>query len=373
MKTKSTICFIPDGTLARIICAFSDAWVLYSEIAYAVSEQPDRDFKYVSTVLEGRIHTGDSSAWDAQAVHNPHIKRYNGKYYLYYIGNMDPGPQPEGFPGWALNKRNRCQQSQLTGVLVFDSFDSLLAGNFTRSADPLLIPRTRVRADKDNILFPSAEGTTALPDNIIIVNPSVVYRESDNKYLLYFKGNIYDPHWKGAHGVAISDSPEGPFTALDNFVFNIETEDGTLASAEDPYVWYHQKYKKFYAIIKDFSGKITGSEPGLAILESEDGISWERINGTSIIEKRLSFIDGSTLKVSNLERPQLLIDEEGNPRVLYAACSVEPVGAKKDGSTFNVQIPLGGKLPMPAGKPARQCERCSHVDLTRLYRPGFFF
>ncbi len=319
---------------------FSDAWVLNSEIAYAVSDHPDRDFVYVATVLRGRRFEGDSTAWDAQAVHNPHIKKFGNKYYLYYIGNLDPGPQPEGTPGWALNKRNRCQQNQKTGVIVFDSFEGLLNGDYYRPEKPLLTPRTRVRDDRKNILFPSPQGTIAKPDNIIIVNPSVVYRPKDKKYLLYFKGNLYDPKWKGVHGVAVADSPAGPFRALDDFVFDIRTKDGSIASAEDPYVWYHKNHQCFYAIIKDFSGKITGSQPGLAILKSGDGIHWARPAGTVMIKKELKFENGSVLKVNNLERPQLLTAETGDPKVLYAACSVEPPGNKTDGSTFNVQIPL---------------------------------
>ena len=134
---------------------FSNAWVLYSEIAYAVSDYPDQNFKHVGTILRGRIHEGDSTAWDAQAVHNPHIKKFNDKYYLYYIGNRDPGPVKEGKPGWALNKRNRCQQMQSTGVIEFESFKDLLAGNFERPDEPILKPRTRVRKDFDNVLSPS--------------------------------------------------------------------------------------------------------------------------------------------------------------------------------------------------------------------------
>ncbi len=320
---------------------FSNAWVLYSEIAYAVSDHPDHDFKTVATVLQGRRHEGDSTAWDAQAVHNPHIKRFNGKYYLYYIGNRDPGPVGEGEPGWALSKRNRCQQMQATGVIEFDSFEELLSGNFERPDQPLLWPRTRVRNDFDNALSPSPEGTKTLPDNLIIVNPSVVYRESDNKYLLYFKGNMYDPHWRGVHGVAIGDSPTGPFVAQDQFIFDIRNKDGTIASAEDPFVWYNNKHRLFYAIIKDFSGRITGGEPGLAMLCSEEGVDWKiPQQGTGSISKEIVFKNGDTIKVSNLERPQLLLDQHGNPQVLYAACSIEPVGAKRDGSTFNVHIPF---------------------------------
>jgi hypothetical protein len=51
-------------------------------------------------------------------------------------------------------------------------------------------------------------------------------------------------------------------------------------------------------------------------------------------------IDGAGLKVDRLERPQLLIGEDGLPLVLYAACSIEAVNKKQDGSSFNVQIPL---------------------------------
>lgn len=320
---------------------FSNAWVLYSEIAYAVSDFPDRDFKPVATILRGRKHEGDSLAWDAQAVHNPHLKKFKGKYYLYYIGNRDPGPIEKGQPGWALNKRNRCQQNQFTGVIEFDSFDQLLDGDFERPESPLLTPRTRVRNDFDNTLHPSPEGTKVLPDNLIIVNPSVVYRESDHKYLLYFKGNMYDPRWRGIHGVAIGDTPTGPFIARDEFIFNIRNENGSIASAEDPFVWYNKKDKLFYAIIKDFSGRITGTEPGLAILYSKDGMDWQIPEKESgFIKKEIYLKDGSSVKVNNLERPQLLLDNQGLPQVLYAACSFEPVGNKRDGSTFNLHIPL---------------------------------
>ena len=58
------------------------------------------------------------------------------------------------------------------------------------------------------------------------------------------------------------------------------------------------------------------------------------------MKKELVLNTGDTLSVKNLERPQLLLDEKGNPLVLYAACSLGNVGNKKDGSTFNVHIPL---------------------------------
>ena len=317
---------------------FSDSWVLHPEIAYAVSEHPDRDFRFQQIVLRGRAQEGDTAAWDAQMVHNPHIKRFNNRYFLYYGGGKDPGKVPPGTPGAELNQRNRVQQSQQIGVIEFDSFADLMNGNYTRYDSPLLSPRTRVKPNQ--IIAPSPPGTEALPDNIIVVNPSVVQRPSDGKYLLYFKGNLYDPSWRGVHGVALADSPAGPYTATDQFVFDIRNEDGTLANGEDPYVWYHRAHSRFYAVLKDFTGKITGKDPGLALLESEDGIAWTRPEEPFFMKKELVLNTGDTLRVKNLERPQLLLDEKGNPLVLYAACSLGNVGSKKDGSTFNVHIPL---------------------------------
>lgn len=318
--------------------AFGDGWVLHSKLAYAVSDYPDRDFKFKKIVLRGRTFEGDTAAWDAQMVSNPHLKKFNDKYYLYFIGSKDPGVQPPGSPGEKLNKRNRVQQNQKISVIEFNSFEDLMNGNFTRPDSPALSPRTRVKPD--NIVNPSPEGTQAKPDNIIVVNPSVTYRPSDGKYLLYFKGNLYDPHWRGVHGVALSDSPTGPFTPLDDIIFDFRTEDGKLASAEDPYVWYHKTHKKFYAVFKDFSGKITGQEPGLAILESTDGIKWTRPAEPFFMKKQVVLQSGDTIKVNRLERPQLLIDNDGNPQVLYAACSIININPTKKGESFNVQIPL---------------------------------
>ena len=317
---------------------FTDSWVLNGMIAYAVSKYPDRDFQSKKIILKGRRFEGDTTAWDAQMVHNPHIKKFNNKYYLYYIGSYDPGLQPKGSPSENLNKRNRVQQSQTIGVIEFNSFDDLLEGNFIRPDKPLLSPRTRVK--KENIINPSPKGTIALPDNIIVVNPSVVYRPADKKYLLYFKGNFYDPHWRGIHGVAVSDSPTGPFIAKDEIIFDIRMTDGRIASAEDPYVWYNFIQNSFFAVVKDFTGTITGDKPGLAILQSEDGLKWETTKNPFFMKKQVLLSNGSVVKVTHLERPQFLLNKNREPIVFYGACSIGSLAKLKDVGTFNVHIPL---------------------------------
>ncbi|MCK0190262.1 glycoside hydrolase family protein [Arenibacter sp. F20364] len=318
--------------------SFARDWVLQSKIGYAVSDYPDRDFEFQKIVLKGTRYHGDYSSWDAQMVHNPHIKKFNGKYYLYYIGSKDPGEQPKGSKGENLDQRSRVQQSLCIGVLEFESFENLLSGNFDRPKRPLLIPRTRVKSD--HILNGSPIGTKAKPDNIIVVNPSVDYNPINQKYMLYFKGNVYEPEWKGVHGVAIGNNPNGPFRPLDSFVFDVRMPNGTLASTEDPFVWYSHKIQKFLAIVKDFSGRLTGHKKTLALLSSSDGIVWDLTKNPLFMERKLLLTDGSIIEVDRLERPQLLLNDEGIPQYLYAASALGNVNAKNDGSSFNVQIPL---------------------------------
>ena len=317
---------------------FTQSWVLNSEIGYAVSDFPDRNFQIQKIFLRGRRHTGNTNAWDAQMVHNPHIQQFKGKYYLYYIGSVDPGKPAAGDPGSELSKRDRVQQNQKIGIIEFEDFKDILDGNFIRPDQATLSPRTRVKPDK--VIRPSPKGTKAKPDNLIVTNPSVVYRPADQKYLLYFKGNWYTPNWRGIHGLAISDSPTGPFVTQDQIMFDIKMDDGSTVSTEDPYVWYHPGHAHFYAVVKDFPGKISGQKYGLALLQSKDGIDWTAAAKPNFMERAIPLKNEQTIKPNRLERPQLLINKNGFPEVFYGACSIEPANQKIKGGTFNVHIPL---------------------------------
>lgn len=313
---------------------FNNAWVQGSKMGLAVSERPDGGFRHLGFFMNADGFSHDASSWDAQSVSNPTICRFDGKYYLYYAGTSDPGNSKVSSPVDTLARRDRLQQNQKIGVISFDSFPGLLEGKFTHSEAPLLAPRTRVKPD--NVVDPSPEGTVAGPDNLIVVNPSVIFRKSDRKYLLYFKGNVYDPYWRGIHGVAVSDSPTGPFVAQDDPVFVLDGD--AKLSAEDPYVWYCKADDRMYAVFKDFTGHYTKAGPCLAIMESDDGISWRLPENSLFMKKELRLSDGSTLAVERLERPQLLVDDNGIPMVLYAACAIDNVNPRTDGGSVNIQI-----------------------------------
>jgi len=321
--------------------SFVQSWVLESKIGYAVSDYPDRDFKFKKIILKGTRYNGDTTSWDAQMVHNPHIKKFNDTYYLYYVGAKDNGVQPKGSTAENLDKRSRVQQSICIGAIAFSSFEDLINGNFQRPKQPLLVPRTRVKAS--NILNGSPKGTIAKPDNIIMANPAVVFNPNTKDYMLFFKGNLYEPSWKGAHGVAIGKTPLGPFTPREEFVFDIRMPDGSIASTEDPYVWYVKNQKKFFAVVKDFSGRLTGEKKTLALLSSHNGLKWDMAQTPLFMNRNLQLTNGTKVTVDRLERPQLLIDKKGVPIVMYAACALENVNPKSDGSSFNVQISISNK------------------------------
>lgn len=315
---------------------FVDAWLLGSQIGVAVSDSPYGGYKNIGLIYNKDGYTPDQRSWDAQTVSNTHIKRFNGKYYLYYCGSVDIGEQ--AIVKGQLSRRDRIQQNQKLGVLCFNTIEELLAGKFSCNEQPLLTPRTRVKPN--DILEPSPENTTVKADNIIMVNPAVVYRPSDKKYLLYFKGNVYDPTWRGVHGVAIADHPEGPFMVTDTPVFDFKTPNNQKLNAEDPYVWYHKKDECFYAVFKDFTGGFTKGELGLAIMQSEDGIQWQLPENSLFMKKEIILKNGEHMSVDRLERPQLFLNEHDEPIVLYSACSITPLNQKQDGSSFNIQIPI---------------------------------
>lgn len=318
---------------------FVDAWLLGSMIGVAVSDSPYGNYRDLGIVYNKDGYRPDTRSWDAQYAHNPHIKYFDGKYYLYYCGSADPGE--EAPVKGKVSRRDRIQQSQMIGVICFNTVKELLEGKFSCNEQPLIAPRSRVKPD--NVVNPSPDGTAIKPDNLCVVNPAVVYRPADGKYLLYFKGNVYDPVWRGVHGVAIADRPEGPFTATDSYVFEFPTKDGTKLNAEDPYVWYHRKDKCFYAVFKDFTGGFTKGKPGLAIMYSKDGMEWKLPENSLFMNKEIILKDGTRMDVDRLERPQLVLDKDDNPTVLYSACSITPLNMKRDGSSFNIQIPIVGE------------------------------
>jgi len=284
-------------------------WVSHSEIAHAVAESPFGPFRHVDVALPPR----GAAWWDGLCTHNPNVHEFDGKYYLYYMGNTGDG-KILGEPGREkLNWLHR--NNQRIGVAVADS----PSGPWRRFDTPLI----DVSAD------PEAW------DSLMTSNPAVC-RRPDGGYLMIYKavGKKFPLPAGGpvVHMVATAESPTGPFVKHPDPVF---MHEGERFPAEDPYVWYQAG--KYRAIVKRMNlGKGKGRF-SLVHYDSEDGIHWQPARFYEISERVVEWEDGEVQQFDHLERPQVYL-ENGEPVALLCAADVRDEHGVRH--SFNIQIPL---------------------------------
>ena len=305
-----------DGTCHLLYSRIDQGWLETSVIAYATADHPLGPYKFKEVVLPGR--GGDY--WDAQMTHNPTIKKFGDKYYLYHIGTkMGDSYEDYGDKG-RTRERVNLRVHQRIGVAVADH----PSGPWKRFDKPII----------------DVEPGTIR--HFFVTNPSVV-RRKDGTFLMVYKCMRTDG--KTVHGIATADDPLGPFKCLPQAIFT--AKDDKFA-AEDPYIWSQDGH--FYGILKDFKGHFTGHRFALTLFESADGIEWNLAEEPLISAKVLNWDDGTVQKFKRLQRPQLWF-EDGKPAVLFCAAVIDSGGSQdcvdadpqhQDdcNRTFNIHIPL---------------------------------
>lgn len=283
------------------------AWVTSSEIAHAVGDTPLGPFRFAGVALPAR----GKEFWDGLCTHNPTVLKVGSKYFLYYMGNTGDG---QVMPGLNWTHRNR----QRIGVAVADSPD----GPWQRSDKPVL----DVSTDDD------------AADSLMVSNPAVT-RRPDGTFLMIYKavGKKRPAPFGGpvVHLTATADAPTGPFTKQRNPIF---TAPGADFPAEDPFVWFDARGRRYYAIVKDQKGYFTGHKGrSLALWESGDGLDWRLSAHPLVTLPEIHWADGRTDKVLSLERPQVLFAPDGTPSVLLVAVQDK----EQPENTYNLRIPLG--------------------------------
>ena len=279
-------------------------WLTHSEIAHATSKSPSGPWKYKETVLLG----AGQGNWDAITAHNPKIKYFKGKYYLYYIAtNMGGKDYTEeelvetaktgySHPNWKILRPN-----QRTGVAVSNS----LNGPWSRMDKPLLEPSG--------------------PIITLTVNPAID-KGKDGKYYLIIKGD--KPNEKKFirnQAVAVAEHPDGPFEIKEKPVID-------YMDTEDMSIWYDENRDRFYGVFHahNFIGLVT----------SENGTDWEKANEFVLKNKEILMEDGTVIGPDRMERP-FVYHEGGEPKVLSVA-------VKKGEESYAVFIPIiKNKSPVP--------------------------
>jgi predicted GH43/DUF377 family glycosyl hydrolase len=278
------------------------AWVSHSEVAHAVSDKPGGPYSHVGIALPAR---GDDF-WDGDCTHNPTVHRFDGKYYLYYMGTHAAAETKPGI--MSMPHRN----NQRIGVAVADSPN----GPWQRFDTPLI-----------------DVGNEDAHDAVMVSNPSVT-RRPDGGYLMVYKAvakKLPAPRYGPVvHLTATSDSPTGPFTKQNTPVF---TAEGSEFPAEDPFIWHQGD--RYFAIVKDMKGDFTKAGQSLALFEGKDGFDWTLSKKTLVSRLVIPWEGKEPQQVSALERPQLWL-RDGKPEILFCAAAID----KNRTETFNVAIPL---------------------------------
>jgi len=243
-------------------------------------------------VLEGR----GPGYWDAYTAHNPRIKYFDGKYYLYYMSTNTGGRLllDEEFNqarnGVITNEfRALVRMNQRIGVAVSESVN----GPWKRLDQPIVEPSG-----------PIAQ---------ITCNPALAERPNGG-YIMIVRGD--KPNIKYANGkwpdhnelirsqaIALSDSPLGPWEIQPKLAV------GDLNS-EDPAIWYDSKRKRYYGVYHAFGY--------MGMITSIDGINWEKAKHYKVLDKSLKKSDGTEINANRLERPFIYV-EDGVAKVLTVA------------------------------------------------------
>jgi hypothetical protein len=255
-------------------------WINSCEIAHAVADTPESEFKYVDTILAPR----GPGFWDGTTCHNPLIKKVDGKYCLFYMGNSN---------GKTNTKR--------IGMAVADSIN----GPWIRPNQPLL-----------------EAGETGAWDDHCTTNPAFL-KHPNGQYWLYYKSwntneyeNPGDPLIRGnrKYGLAIADKLEGPYRKLASNPIIDFSSKGDNKQFEDAFIWMENN--KFNMLARDMG--IFNHENGL-IMESKNGIKWT--------EPKIAYYETNHYinqpsppthlkKYGRFERPQLLFQKD-KPTYLF--------------------------------------------------------
>lgn len=208
-------------------------WINGCEICRAVSNHPEGPFEYVETVLAPR-----PGYFDATTCHNPSIKKVDGKYALFYMGNSN---------GKTNTKR--------IGLAIADS----LSGPWRRTDKPLL-----------------EAGADGAWDDHCTTNPAFV-KKAAGEYWLYYKSwntKEYETatgqiEGNRKYGLAVASTLEGPYIKHAGNPLIDFSSRGANTQLEDAFVWHENK--RFKMLARDMG--YFNHENGI-IMESKDGLKW---------------------------------------------------------------------------------------------------
>ncbi len=280
-------------------------WLTHSEIAHATAPSPSGPWTYQQTAMTGRR----GKNWDAITAHNPKIKYFDGKYYLYYVStNLGSKSYTEtelietAHTGYSHANWKILRPNQRTGVAVSTS----LSGPWMRQDTPLIQP--------------------AGPITTLTVNPAICKGKDQNYHLIIKGDKPNETRFIRNQAIAVSRFPDRGYKILNNPVIDyLDTEDMSM--------WYDETSEYYYGIFHAHSF--------IGLVSSPNGKNWKKATEYSLMTKKLILKNGTEIMPDRLERP-FVYTENGEPRVISLA-------VKKGDESYTVFVPISQKptLPVP--------------------------
>lgn len=273
------------------------AWLTHSTVAHAVADRPEGPYRYVNTVID--LQQKHYKAGDMITAHNPKIKYFNGKYYLYFCSTYldrdisDKELIATARTGYSHKNWQPLRVNQRTFVASSDRLD----GEFKIDETPLLQP----------------EG----PIETLVVNPAIT-QGTDGRFYLIVKGDKPgSTKFERNQALAISDRPDGGFKIQEKPV--IQDWD-----TEDMSVWCDKENAMYYAFFH--------AHTYIGMMASSNGVDWRKALDFKIMKKRIPLADGGYILPDRMERPSVFF-EDNKPQTLSVA-------VKKGEDAYIVFVPL---------------------------------
>ena len=293
--------------------SFWPHYFMLSEVVHATADTPEGPYEFQEVALPAR----GEGCWDGRMTHNPTIHKWGDTYLLYYIGATFGGPLPTPATPVADGAPlvGEIYRALRIGLATAKSLD----GPWERRDAPILEPRPG-RWDGALTTNPSP---CVLPDGSVLL----MYRsQAEDGGLLHL-------------GLARAEHFEGPYERLsDEPVLNFDAQGEHV---EDPCLWWEAG--QFHVLCKDLKGGLSGERGAGVYATSPDALHWTLADPPRSYARTVRWEDGTQTTLGQLERPQVLM-QDGRSTHLFLAAADGPGGFNNATRTWNLVIPLGGRI-----------------------------
>jgi hypothetical protein len=159
-----------------------------------------------------------------------------------------------------------------------------------------------------------------------------VFHRPDGKFSLAYKSVMEKEGYRGGavkHYISLSDSPLGPFTDHDRPFITSPKSDFPI---DDHVEWYQDG--KYYCIAKDHGDMITEHGIALLLFESSDGLDWTLSSNSLVHKFEITFNDGEYMDFDRFEMPKVYLE---NGKVIALFLAAKPKGKEE---SFSIVLPV---------------------------------